>query len=95
MLSSNEAAEDQEYLRLRQRLEQVRLAKAAKLREVQRLSQRRALMKDQVREVKEEVERQLYGGEQVVFETSDTGELRRRKKAGSLDQELTSSAASV
>jgi len=48
-----------------------------------------------VHEVKEEVERQLYGGEQVVFETSDTGELRRRKKAGALDQELTSSAASV
>jgi len=48
-----------------------------------------------VHEVKEEVERQLYGGEQVVFETSDTGELRRRKKGAGLDQELTSHAASV
>jgi ER lumen protein retaining receptor len=45
-----------------------------------------------VHEMQEKVERQVFGGEQVVFDTSDTGELRKRKK-GSGDQELT--AASV
>ena len=33
-----------------------------------------------VHEAQEKVERQVFGGEMVIFENSETGELRRRKR---------------